>query len=243
MLYRRLNKFKNSSARPAALYHKVLDKSESKRIITRMASIRPFRRRLEVVPPSPPALHARAMDNLRFIRETMECATAFTAVSGWGQVAIGVTALAASFIAARQSSTKASLVVWGTEALLSLAIASGAMNWKARRAGVPLLSGPGRKVALGLAPPLFAGALLTIVLYRAGQSDLLPGMWLLLYGTGVVTGGTFSVKIVPVMGLCFILLGIGALFYPTSWENILMAVGFGGLHIFFGVVIARRHGG
>src|SRR5918911_3019946 len=114
----------------------------------------------------PPALHARAMDNLRFIRETMERASSFTAVSGWGEVAIGVTALLAAFIAARQTTGKGWITTWVGEALLSLVIAGWAMDRKARAAQMPLLSGPGRKVVFSLSPPMFVGALLTIVLYR-----------------------------------------------------------------------------
>jgi hypothetical protein len=191
----------------------------------------------------PPALHERAMDNLRFIRETMERASAFTAVSGWAQVAIGLTAIMAAILAARQTDMRAWLAVWFTEALLSLVISGWAMSRKARALETPLLSAPGRKVVFSLAPPLFAGALLTVPLYRAHLTDTIPGMWLLLYGTGIVTGGAFSVRIVPVMGLCFMLFGVFALFCPGSWANYLMAAGFGGLHILFGIIIARRHGG
>jgi hypothetical protein len=183
------------------------------------------------------------MDNLRFIRETMERASAFTAVSGWAQAAIGVTALPASLLAARQQSARGWLAVWFVEALLSLIISGWAMSRKARALETPLLSAPGRKVVLSLAPPLFAGALLTVPLYRAHLTDSIPGTWLLLYGTGIVTGGAFSVRIVPVMGLCFMLLGGVALFGPPAWANYWMAAGFGGLHIIFGIVIARRHGG
>jgi hypothetical protein len=117
------------------------------------------------------------------------------------------------------------------------------MSRKARALETPLLSAPGRKVVFSLAPPLFAGALLTVPLYRAHLFDTIPGVWLLLYGTGTVTGGAFSVRIVPVMGLCFMLLGVFALFCPGTWANYLMAAGFGGLHILFGIIIARRHGG
>jgi hypothetical protein len=191
----------------------------------------------------PPALHERAMDNLRFIRETMERASAFTAVSGWAQVATGATALVACLLAARQRSALAWIAVWFTEALLTLIISGWAMRRKAHALETPLLSAPGRKVVLSLAPPLFAGALLTIPLYRAHLTEAIPGMWLLLYGTGIVTGGAFSVRIVPVMGLCFMLFGALALFSPASWGNYWMAAGFGVLHIIFGIIIARRHGG
>lgn len=191
----------------------------------------------------PPALHARAMDNLRFIRETMERASSFTAVSGWGEVAIGATAFVAAYVAMQQRSQVRWIKIWIAEALLSLAISVWAMHRKARAAGMPLLSGPGRKVAFSLSPSIFVGALLTIVLARAGLTAVIPGMWLLLYGTGVVTGGMFSVPAVPVMGLCFMLVGAVALFFPAAWANWFMMGGFGGLHVVFGIVIARRYGG
>jgi hypothetical protein len=193
-------------------------------------------------PDQPPALHERAMDNLRYIRETMERASAFTGISGWGEVAIGVTALFAVPIAGQQTTFKGWLAVWIAEALVSLLIAGWSMDRKARAVQAPLLSGPGRKVAFSLSPPLVAGVLLTIVLYRAGLIDFIPGVWLLLYGTGVVTGGMFSVSVVPLMGLCFMGLGAAALFAP-GLANWFMAAGFGGLHIIFGVIIARRYGG
>ena len=191
----------------------------------------------------PPALHDRAMDNLQYIRETMERATAFTGISGWGQVAIGVSALAASFIAAQQKSFTNWLAIWCAEALVALLITGWSLDRKARAAKMPLLSGPGRKVAFSLSPPLFAGGLVTVVLYRAGLTNAIPGLWLLLYGTGVVTGGMFSVSAVPIMGLCFMALGAAAFLAPAGFANWFMAAGFGGLHIIFGVIIARRYGG
>ena len=188
-------------------------------------------------------MHNRAMDNLRFIRETMERASSFTAVPGWGGVVMGVSAIGAAYVASQQASTKAWLLTWMVEALLAFVIGGWAMDRKARAAELPLLSGPGRKFALGLAPPMFAGVILTIVLFRMVGLDLVPGMWLLLYGTGIVTGGMFSVRIVPIMGLCFMLIGVVALVLSPSWNNVVMGFGFGVLHIVFGVIIARKHGG
>ncbi|PYS44432.1 MAG: hypothetical protein DMF71_03595 [Acidobacteria bacterium] len=193
--------------------------------------------------PEPPALHDRAMDNLRYIRETMERASAFTAIPGWGQVAIGATALAATYLAAQQPNAKAWLLTWLTEAIIALLISGWSMDRKARATGTPLLSGPGRKVAFSLSPPMAVGALLTVVLFRAGLTNAIPGMWLLLYGTGVVTGGMFSVSVVPVMGICFMVLGAVGLFAPAVWGNWLLAAGFGGLHMVFGIIIARKYGG
>lgn len=183
------------------------------------------------------------MDNLKYIRETMERATSFTGISGWGQVAIGITALAASLISAQQKTFKGWLTVWVAEALIALLIAGWSIDRKTRAAKMPLMSGSGRKVAFSLSPPIFAGGIVTVVLYRAGLTDAIPGLWLLLYGTGVVTGGMFSVSAVPIMGLCFMALGAGAFLAPAGFANWFMAAGFGGLHIVFGVIIARRYGG
>jgi len=182
-------------------------------------------------------------DDLRFIRDTMERSAAFTAVSGVGYMILGVTALAAAGLAVRQTSSFAWLRVWLADGVLAAAIGLLACTWKANRRGLPLFSGPARKVALGLAPPLVAGAFLTFLLFRAGLASALSATWLLLYGAGIMTGGAFSVAIVPVMGLCFMLLGALAVLAPAAWGNGFLAAGFGGLHIVFGFLIARRHGG
>ena len=184
-----------------------------------------------------------AADDLRFIRDTMERSAAFTAVSGWGMVVLGATAVAAAVLAARQVSSFAWLRVWLGEGVLAIAMALLSCTWKANRNGLPLFSGPARKVALGLAPPLVAGAFLTFLLFRSGMQTAIPAMWLLLYGAGIMTGGSFSVPIVPVMGLCFMLMGGLAALGPVAWGNWFLAAGFGGLHIVFGLLIARRHGG
>jgi hypothetical protein len=194
-------------------------------------------------PPEDPALHDRAMDNLRFIRQTMERATAFTAVPGWGGVGMGLLALAAAAVAESRLTPDEWLVTWLAASVLGLALGGWAMAAKARRGGTAVFSYSGRRFVLSYLPPLVVGALLTVALVRAGQTAALPGTWLLLYGTGVVTGGAFSVRIVPLMGLCFMALGAIALFAPASWGNALMAAGFGGLHMVFGLIIARRYGG
>lgn len=203
--------------------------------------VRRFRRSLAIQREHPAM--PNVAEDLRFIRDTMERASAFTAVSGWGQVVSGFTALGAAVLAAQQTSAFAWLRVWLAEGIVAVVVGLLACTWKANRRGLPLFSGPARKVALGLAPPLVAGAFLTFVLFRAGLQSALPAAWLLLYGAGIMTGGAYSVSIVPVMGLCFMVVGALAVLGPTAWENWFLAAGFGGLHIVFGLLIARRHGG
>jgi hypothetical protein len=183
------------------------------------------------------------IENLQFIRRTMEVSGAFTAVPGWGLVAVGVTALGAGWIAHQQSDSLYWIEVWFGESLIAAAISLWAMYMKATRTGVVLFSAPGRRFVFGLAPPLFAGAILTAMLYYNHATDAIPGMWLLLYGTAVMTGGAFSIRIVPVMGACFIAMGVAAWLTPASMALLWMASGFGVLHIVFGLKIARSYGG
>jgi hypothetical protein len=192
---------------------------------------------------APQPLHDRALDNLSYIRAAMERAGSFIAVPGWGVVAVGATALVATWVAAQQRTDAAWLAVWLSEAVVGVAIGGAALVRKARAANDPLLSGPSRRFGLAFLPPLLVGGLLTIALHQAGLFQAMPGTWLLLYGTAVITAGAFSVRIVPLMGLCFTLLGAAALFAPARWWPWFMAVGFGGLHIVFGWIIARRYGG
>ena len=188
-------------------------------------------------------LEEHATAHLAFIRDTMARASSFTAVPGWGGVAMGSTAIVTSLIASRQITPRAWFAVWMIEALVACAIGLTTMLIKSRTAGQPLGTGPGRQFAFSFAPPVAVGALLTPVFYRADLLDRLPGTWLLLYGAAVITGGAFSVRVIAVMGLGFMALGAAALVAPPGWGDGFMALGFGVLHIVFGVFIARRHGG
>jgi hypothetical protein len=199
--------------------------------------------RLQQRTDAPIALHERAMDDLRFIRRTMERAGSFTAVPGWGGVGIGATALIAAAVAAQQPTPGRWLGVWLATAAVATLIAACTLVWKARRAGVSLNTGPGRKFLLSFLPPVGAAMALTAALYAQGASALLPGLWLLSYGAAVVTAGTFSVRAVPLMGVGFMVLGAAALATPAAWADAWLAAGFGALHVGFGLLIARRHGG
>jgi hypothetical protein len=192
--------------------------------------------------PQPVELHEHAMDNLRYIRQTLERAGSFTAVPGKGGILMGIVALVAQRIAAGQRSAGKWLAIWAVAALVALAIGITGAAMKSHRFQLALFSGPGRKFIAGFTPPILAGAVLTLVFYRAGVSGFLPGVWLLLYGAAVLSGGWASVRIVPIMGACFMFVGALALLVPGYNEQLLSA-GFGGLHVLFGLIIAVKYGG
>ena len=191
----------------------------------------------------PSAIHEHALSNLRYIREAMERATAFTSIPGWGGVWVGATAVAAAVLAHGASDGRAWLVTWLAEAVVAGLIAAVTMVRKARRADVSFHDAAARRFFVSYFAPIIAGAALTVVLARAGHYDALPSAWLLLYGASFVSSGAYSIPVVPVMGACFMFLGLIACFVPFAAGNVLLGVAFGGLHVVFGFVIARRYGG
>lgn len=189
------------------------------------------------------SIHDHAAKDLHFIRTTMERAGSFTAVSGYATIAMGLSAILTAAITAALEHEFMRLQIWLADALLAASMALHAMRRRSRAAGLPLLAGPGLRFLLSLCPPLFVGAVLTAVFYANELYWMIRPMWLLLYGTAIATGGAFSVATVPAMGLAFMAFGTLAFFLPYAWHTALMAAGFGGIHILFGILIARRHDG
>lgn len=206
-----------------------------------MGKIQPIRR--DENSEEPINIGDRAFDNLRFIRETMERSAHFTAIPGYGGALMGATAIGAAIIAHNQVNYRGWLITWLTEAFLAFAIGIFAMWQKAKNSGDSLVSAPSRKFALAFAPPLVAGVILTALFYFKGLWEYLPTVWLTLYGTAVVTGGAYSVKIVPIVGWIFIALGFISVFLPPIYNDYLMGFGFGVLQIVFGLIVAKKYGG
>ena len=200
-------------------------------------------RKGEIETNEPVNIGDRAIDNLQFIRETMERSTHFTAVPGYGGMLMGVTAVAAAFIANSQIYLRDSLMTWLIEAALAFAIGLLAMWQKSKIAGTSLLSAPSKKFAMSFAPPLIVGVAIVLGVWRYGDYYAMPAICMLCYGAAVVCGGAFSVKVVPIMGWCFIVLGAVAFALPSNYGNLMMGLSFGGFHIIFGAIIARRYGG
>jgi hypothetical protein len=188
--------------------------------------------------PSPLDRHAR--EDLKYIRETMARAGSFSAVPGWGTALVGATALLAAALAPATQARSQWLLVWGIELLVALAIAVVALKRKARD---ELSSGPARRFFTSFLVPIGLAAVLTFALVRADAWTVVPGAWLALYGCALIAGwGAWTREVVPAMGSAFVVLGAVALVLP-QWNDAWLALGFGVLHVLFGIHIARRYGG
>lgn len=192
-------------------------------------------------PASPSPIHERAAENIAFIRNTLERSGTFTAVPGRGGVVMGLIGFAGAWIGSRQTEPADWLMVWLVAGVAGFVTALASIVFKARAARVPLLGGPGRKFAFGLAPSLITAGLLTVTLARSGMHLLLPPLWLLLYGTAILASGAFSIRALALMGSAFIALGAAALLLPALGD-VFLAIGFGGLNLGFGLWIWRNHG-
>ena len=188
-------------------------------------------------------IRVNAAEDLRYIREAMEHSSRFTDLPGVGMVVIGCSALLTTVLAGLPGADVAWLAIWVAEGVFAFTFGIAAVALKARSNGSALFALPTQKFFLGLLPGLLAGGVVTAVLADSGRYDLLPGTWLLLYGTAVVSAGAHSIRIIPMMGLCFVALGVMTLLAPVGLGSVTLAAGFGGLHIAFGLVIARRYGG
>jgi hypothetical protein len=187
-------------------------------------------------------IREQATANLRFIRGAMERAEKVSAASGAAAMAMGGIAIATMALAAPIAALEGQLAVWIVSAFVALCAGSAGSWVKARRNDLVLLGDAGRRFLLCLIPPLLVGAVLTAALWST-QISLLPAIWMLLYGCGVLAAGTYAAPPVMYMGGCFIVAGLFTHALPAAFGNVLLGAAFGGLHLVFGYQVYRHHGG
>lgn len=202
---------------------------------------------------APIALHERAMENLTFIREAMERSTSFTGISGKGMILMGLIALGGGHVARLEASRQWWMYCWLAVALAGCLAGLTAMYLKMRALDQPGVARAARRFALNMAPAVLAGVFLTQMFHELALNAFMPGMWLLLYGAGVVAGGALSVRVLPMMGGAMMLLGTAAFFWtlwgpnsfsrPDAVGEAALALGFGGLHMITGIIVWRHYGG
>jgi hypothetical protein len=190
-----------------------------------------------------PSLDQQAAESIAFIRHTMARSASFTAVPGKGGAAMGAIGAVVAGVASFQNEPGTWLGVWLVGAAVAVPVGLWAMLTKARTHAVPLWSPAGRRFAQGFLPAVVAAAIMTALLVHSEEFDLLPAVWLLLYGAGIMAGGSASIPLLAWTGAAFMGCGIAAGLSPAGWGDLWLGLGFGGAHIVFGFIIARKHGG
>jgi len=179
----------------------------------------------------------------------MENSSSFTGVSGLGYMLAGLSAFLATWIAMQQDTAFAWLLVWMAESMVASVLAFGFTISKAHSQGESLRSTTGKKVLFAFLPPMTVGAVLTIFMLQLNAIEILPGIWLCVYGAAVMTAGAYSVAVLPLMGGLFIALGTVVLFINSPgpemlyFGNLWLGAGMGGLHLIFGYIIWKDYGG
>lgn len=179
----------------------------------------------------------KALQNLAFVRETMENAGAFTTVPGWGMVAIGFSAMVTSFITIFISNPVIWMSIWILEAIIAIAIGLTSISLKNNKLGLTILHGIGLRFMINLCIPILAAVPLSFVLWKHNLTFHMPDVWLLLYGTSIITAGSYSLRLVLFMGCSFFALGCIGMLFPVIPKDALMFFGFGVFHCLFGMLI------
>jgi hypothetical protein len=182
------------------------------------------------------SLNERAEGDLKLIRSMMQRSSLIIPMPGWGFFAVGLVGTSAALVT-RSMQDMGWIFAWGLAAVLALSIAILTSTWQLRKTGRSIFIGSHSRFWLSLAPAFLAAGLLSVIFVNLGQQPLLAGLWLLLYGVALVAAGQHSVKQVTWMGCGFIILGAVFLFLP--WPNLAMGLGFGGIHLLFGLLISR----
>lgn len=161
------------------------------------------------------------------------------AVPGSAGIVLGTIALMAAALCLAPGLHKYWLGIWLSAALLgavlgSILIVRESSLRELRLVGTPLL-----KFALCLSPSLGAGLVMTAVHWFGGNQHAIPGTWLLLYGCALLTASSATTRVIAALGALFVLFGLTALLLPDDLQLLMLGAGFGGLHVAFGILIAR----
>jgi hypothetical protein len=190
----------------------------------------------------PISIETRALGTLAYIRRSIESSGSM-AVPGTAGVVMGCIGMLTALVASTSRGAPHWAAIWLLGGATAFVAGGALMAREAAQSGHARYLGPVRKFLLCLCPALFAGAVLTGVMWRAGLASLLPGTWLLLYGCALLSASTVTIastmRLIGIMGALFVVLGCGAFAAPIQMHTALLGVGFGVLHIVFGLLVGR----
>ena len=191
---------------------------------------------------APAAIESRALGTLAYIRASIESSSSMD-VPGMAGIVMGIIGVLAAIVVSLPRWAAHWLGIWLAAAVVALVLGGALVARQIARRGHARYLGPVRKFLLCLCPALLAGAVLTLVLGTAGETRVIPGMWLLLYGCAVLSASTVTVagiaRLICMMGGLFVVLGLMTFALPAAAHTAMLGLGFGLLHIIFGFLIGR----
>lgn len=185
------------------------------------------------------ALDTHALGTLQYIRASIDAA-GLLAVPGSAGIAMGAVGILTALLVSFKAVAVHWLLIWLIAGLVAIAFGTALMVHQVVTRGTALYRGPLRKFLMCLCPPLLVGAVLTWQLWLRAEFNLIPGVWLLMYGCAVMAASTLTRRALAVMGALLVLLGLAALQVPENFQNTVLGVGFGGLHLLFGILIGGK---
>ncbi len=187
-------------------------------------------------------LDSHAAATLRYIRASMESAASL-AVPGSTGIASGIVGVLAAIASSVPTLRPHWLIIWLLAAVAAAGVGGALLLRAPSLSSLTIDGAPIRRFAIGLLPSLFAGAVMTWVLWANAASRLIPGTWLLLYGCGLVAASAATTRALGILGGSFVAMGLLALLLPANAQILMLGAGFGGLHIVFGYLMGRAaHG-
>ncbi len=190
------------------------------------------------MPASTVQLDSHAAATLRYIRASMESAASL-AVPGSTGIASGIVGVTAAIVSSIPALRPHWLVVWLLAAVVAAGVGGALLLRQPSLSSLTIGGAPIRRFAIGLLPSLFAGAVMTLVLWSSGMQRTIPGTWLLLYGCGLIAASAATARVIGILGGSFVAAGLLALLLPEKLQILMLGVGFGGLHILFGYLVGR----
>jgi hypothetical protein len=191
---------------------------------------------------APAAIESRALGTLAYIRASIESSSSMD-VPGMAGIVMGIIGVLAALVVSTPRWAAHWLGIWLAAAAIALLLGGALVARQTVQRGRASYWGPVKKFMLCLCPALFAGAVLTLVFGIGGMSNVIPGMWLLLYGCAVLSASTVTIaeiaRLICIMGGLFVALGLAAFALPATAHTAMLGLGFGVLHIVFGFLIGR----
>ena len=195
---------------------------------------------------APAAIESRALGTLAYIRASIESSSSMD-VPGMAGIVMGIIGLLAAIVVSLPRWAAHWLGIWLAAAAVAFLLGGALVARQIVQRGHTRYLGPARKFLLCLCPALFAGAVLTQVCVTAGMANVIPGMWLLLYGCAVLSASTVTTagiaRLICIMGAIFVALGLMTFALPATAHTAMLGLGFGVLHIIFGFLIGRSSHG